>query len=166
MRIVKIGQYPRFEQLKKEVLELQESLSEKIISLQWRDPNDMHWLNSIGYQHGPVEHEFVNLLPELEGTEIEKLFQYLPDKIFRARVMTIYPNTEYDPHADPRPRIHIPIVTNPLCRFNFFNPFILEAEYMPADGSIYWVDTTARHTFVNSSDEKRIHIVAVTDIEY
>jgi hypothetical protein len=166
MKIIKIGEYTRFEQLKKDVIELQKRLNEKIISLQWRDPNDIHWLNSNGYHHGPVEHEFVNLIPDLVGTEIDRMFKELPYKVFRARVMTIGPHIRYDPHTDPRPRIHIPILSNPLCKFHFFTPDEIESEYMPADGSIYWVDVRTRHTFVNDSDYKRIHIVTATDHEY
>lgn len=166
MKILKIGHYPRFEQLKQEIVELQQTVNEKIISLQWRDSNDIHWFNSNGYHHGPVEHEFVNLIPKLEGGEIDRMFKELPYKVFRARVMTIHPHTRYDPHADPRPRIHIPITSNPLCKFHFFTPEEVAGEYMPADGSIYWVDVRTRHTFVNDSDEYRIHIVTVTDHEF
>jgi len=162
--IKKIGNYINFEKLKKEVITLQEKVKFPIISLQWRDSNDINWENATGFKHGPVEHEFSNIMPELIGSEIEKMFNALPYKMFRTRIMTVPPNFKYDPHTDPKPRIHIPIVSNELCKFYFFAQQE-EQQYMPADGSIFWVDVRNRHTFINDSSEYRIHIVAVTDLE-
>ena len=162
--IKKIGNYIDFEKLKKEVIALQEKVKSPIISLQWRDPTDISWGNATGFHHGPVEQEFSNIMPGLMGSEIERMFNILPYKMYRTRIMTISPNFKYIPHADPNPRIHIPIVSNELCKFHFFAQQELQ-QYMPADGSIFWVDARNKHTFYNSSDKYRIHIVAVTDLD-
>jgi hypothetical protein len=162
--IKKIGNYINFEKLKKEVIALQEKVKSPIISLQWRDPNDIKWDNATGFHHGPVEQEFSNIMPELIGSEIERMFDIVPYKMFRTRIMTVSPNFNYIPHADPNPRIHIPIVSNELCKFHFFAHHEVQ-QYMPADGSIFWVDVRNKHTFINTSKEYRIHIVAVTDLD-
>ena len=162
--IKKIGNYIDFEKLKKEVIALQEKVKSPIISLQWRDPTDINWGNATGYHHGPVEQEFSNIIPELIGSEIERMFNIVPYKMFRTRIMTMSPNFKYTSHTDPNPRIHIPIVSNELCKFHFFAQHELQ-QYMPADGSIFWVDARNKHTFSNSSDKYRIHIVAVTDLD-
>ena len=77
--------------------------------------------------------------------------------LYCTRLMTVQPKTCYTYHIDKIKRLHIPIYTN---EHNFF--IIDDILYrLPADGSIYSVDTTKIHTFVNASMEKRIHIVGM-----
>jgi hypothetical protein len=158
--IKKIGVYPDFEKLKKEVIELQESINLNIISLQYQDINNTEWNNAQGFDIGPIEHEFKNLQPALKGTEIEKLLLEIGKNWYRTRIMTMVPLKVYQIHSDPTPRIHIPILTNDLCRFYFPKQSSCLEDFMPDDGSIYWVDTRKTHTFINCSNFKRIHIVA------
>jgi hypothetical protein len=160
--IKKIKIYPQFEQLKKQVVELQESVGLKIISLQYQDINDTSWGNAEGYKYGPVEHKFTNLQPSLVGTDIDKLFQEIGMPMFRTRIMKIDPYSSYIAHMDPTPRIHIPIITNDNCRFFYPKEENTLGDFMAADGSVYWVDTRKYHTFINNSPYPRIHIVAVT----
>jgi len=75
--------------------------------------------------------------------------------MFRARVMLLEPKTCYTYHKDPTPRKHIPLITNEKCFFVFDD----EVFYMPEVGRLYYADTTAMHTAVNASWEKRYHIV-------
>ena len=72
-----------------------------------------------------------------------------------ARVMILNSKECYTYHKDKTKRIHIPIETN---ENNFFvmNDKVFR---LPADGSVYEVDTTNIHTFVNASIIKRRHIV-------
>lgn len=163
MLIKKIGQYPGFKSLQAQVIDLKTNVRRNQIALQWRDEHDKTYANTSCLDHIYQEEQFINIIPDLEGTEIDKLLRFLPMKTFRARIMTLATNMEYLPHVDRRPRIHIPILSNPKCRFVFFTPERHEEEYMPADGGIYWVDVRARHTFENKSDQSRIHIVMVTD---
>lgn len=160
--IKKIKSYPRFEELKKQVIELQESTGLKMISLQYQDPNDTSWGNAEGYKYGPVEHKFTSLQPSLVGTEIDRLFQEIGMPIVRTRIMRIDPYSSYIVHLDPTPRIHIPIITNKECRFFFPKAENTFGDYMPADGSVYWVDTRKYHTFINNSPYPRTHIVGIT----
>jgi hypothetical protein len=164
--IKKIKNYPRFEQLKEEVLELQKSVGLKSISLQYQDSADTSWNNADGYQCGPVEDKFINIQPSLVGTEIERLFQDIEISLFRTRIMRVDPYSSYMVHADPTLRIHIPIITNEKCRFYFPKIDNKLSEFMPADGSIYWVNTREYHTFINNSNQPRTHIVAVTKEEF
>ena len=77
------------------------------------------------------------------------------NKVHRARVMRMKPKTCYTYHQDWTKRLHIPLITNDSCFL------IVDKEVMnlPADGSIYIIDTTKFHTAVNASLEERIHIV-------
>lgn len=75
----------------------------------------------------------------------------------RTRIMTMRSKTCYSYHWDLSSRIHLPLVTNDDCFF-----VIEDNVYRtPADGSIYRVDTTKKHTFVNASFDNRIHIMGV-----
>ena len=77
------------------------------------------------------------------------------NKVCRARVMRMKEKTCYTYHQDWTKRLHIPLITNENCWL------IVDKEIMhlPADGSIYIIDTTKFHTAVNASREDRIHIV-------
>jgi len=162
MLIKKIAFYDRFEQLKEQVLELCDTVLEhNHISLQYdADTLDYSWLNSRGSDKTSRERYFNKLQPKLQNTEIELLFNSLNFDITRTRIFVIDPgSTPYTVHRDTTPRIHIPIETNEKCRFYFYNPSEEPAEYMPADGSIYLVNTKINHTFKNESNQRRIHIV-------
>ena len=75
----------------------------------------------------------------------------------RSRIMTMSSKTCYSYHWDLSSRIHLPLVANEDCFF-----VIEDKVYRtPADGSVYRVDTTKKHTFVNASFEKRIHIMGI-----
>ena len=76
-------------------------------------------------------------------------------KIGYGRLCFLQSKTCYTYHKDISKRIHIPIETNDQCFF------VLDDEVirLPADGSVYEVDTTKMHTFVNGSMSTRTHIV-------
>lgn len=78
-------------------------------------------------------------------------------KMYRSRIMMLPDKRNYGWHIDYSPRIHIPLITNVHCFFIIEN----EKIHLPADGSIYWVDTQKWHTFVNANryDFMRSHLV-------
>lgn len=82
------------------------------------------------------------------------------NKVHRARVMRMKPKTCYTYHQDYTKRLHIPLITNESC----FLIVDKEVMHLPADGSIYIIDTTKYHTAVNASLEERIHIMGCFDI--
>jgi Aspartyl/Asparaginyl beta-hydroxylase len=68
---------------------------------------------------------------------------------------SIQPNTAYNWHNGTGGLCHhIPIITNPGCWFVYEN----RSFSMPADGTIYVVNSSRNHTFVNSGTKPRIHL--------
>ena len=75
----------------------------------------------------------------------------------RTRLLNLHPNDCYSYHVDPTKRIHIPLVSDEYCM-----AIIEDKVYrLPADGTVYLVDTTLRHTFLNGGDYDRLHLVGV-----
>ena len=93
----------------------------------------------------------VPVFPELRYTnEIIKRL-----RMYRSRIM-IMRNGCYSWHADSTPRIHIPIITDIDKCFMVVEDEVIR---MPVSEDVYWVDTTREHTFVNTSNDNRVHIV-------
>lgn len=160
--IKRVTSYNNFETLKTQIIELEKSLQLPIISVQYYDNPD--WQCAVGFHIGPIERKLVNLMPQLKGTAIEDFLKWLEWPVFRTRIMTLKPKSKYEIiHRDPTPRFHLPIITDPSCKFKFYMPEEVDQDHMPADGSLYWVDTRFRHTFVNDSGFTRIHLVLPTD---
>lgn len=129
------------------------------ISLQTDGSAD--WDSGTGSREGIDESVWDKLHPDLVGTWWETFFTSLPFKLYRSRLMVIQPRTCYSIHTDRTPRIHIAIDTHPQARFIFTNPPALR--FIPADGSVWWVDTRQEHTALNGSLKPRIHLVACLD---
>ena len=79
--------------------------------------------------------------------------------MYRTRFLWINEKSCYSIHKDSSPRIHIPIQTNPQALFYFSKTGF---QYLAKD-KIYWVDTRNMHSFVNFSDEKRLHLVGCVE---
>jgi len=95
-----------------------------------------------------------NLYTDIMPYTYEVIKQYL---MYRSRVMKMKEKTCYSYHYDSTKRIHIPLITNWKC-------FLLigdKSYHLPADGSVYLVDTTGYHTALNGSRERfdRIHLI-------
>lgn len=75
--------------------------------------------------------------------------------LFRTRLMFMR-KMVYSWHRDPSPRIHIPLISNTETNFMVVEDEVIR---MKPDGSVYWVDTTLPHTYVNTSNDIRVHIV-------
>lgn len=87
-----------------------------------------------------------------------QLREAVPYNLGRIRLMNLRPVSCLSLHADPTIRLHIPVETNENNLFIFRDqvPF-----HMPADGSVYLVDTRHQHTVVNGDKKlSRIHFVA------
>lgn len=162
MIIKKIGFYDQFNELKEQVLELVNTVMEyNHISLQYdKLTNDTSWLNARGEQNSIREEFFNNLQPSLKNTEIDRFLKKIKIPITRTRIFSLDPfSNGYIKHRDRTPRIHVPIVTHEFARFYSYEPEEKRCDFMPADGTIYFVDTTKMHTFKNLSNIQRIHIV-------
>lgn len=140
------------------------------IALQVKDPNIVDWYESCGsvYKNGAhnplLESVYTHTNPELKGTVIEEWLTSFSVPLHRARLMLMKGKTCYSIHRDLTPRIHIPLVTNDSCYMCF--PRLGVMESMPATGESYWVDTTKEHTFMNCSNEDRIHLVASARMKF
>lgn len=53
-------------------------------------------------------------------------------------------------------RLHIPIITNNKCNFEYED----QKRHLPADGSIYLLDVSQTHRVTNLSNEDRYHLIA------
>ena len=104
------------------------------------------------------EEEFSIFNEDLKYTYFQTVYNEISKhfNIARLRVMLLKEKSCLSWHRDVDRRLHIPIVTNDKCRF------VVEdnAFFLPADGSMYVIDTTKYHTVFNGSNEIRIHLVA------
>ena len=114
------------------------------------------WASAVGRNPGR-ELEIDLLNPFFKDTIFESIIHEYNLK--RTRLMWSGPFSCYTMHKDQSPRIHIPLITNRLCYFLFRNDI---PEHMPA-GKSYWVDTRKRHTFINCSEEHRLHLVGLVE---
>ena len=181
--IESIFKYDRFEELSRFVLEFYSRHEQEILyggyqyPLQGITPNDniktcQH--QKFGGNFTGDETIFDQLLNIFEGTEIDYFIRSLDYKVYRSRMFLMPAGHEMSVHRDLTPRIHVPIKTSIGNEFWFWKDTadwtkiqdadtsnILHKEHMPADGTVYMVDTTRSHTFVNHSSEFRIHLVFV-----
>ncbi len=124
----------------------------KQTGIQYRAGEDP-WTSAVGKNKGRPEYQYNLLNPAFKGTIIEGLVQRY--EMFRARLMWVNPMSCYSMHRDSTFRIHIPIITNPACYFAFLES---KPHHLPA-GHAYKVDTRDYHSFMNCSEEPRLHLV-------
>ena len=123
--------------------------------IQYRHEED-HWESAVGKNKGDGL-LYTELNPYFENTIFEDIIKQY--NLYRARLMWVGPYACYTMHKDDHPRIHVPIITNPDCYFLFKSgmPKYLEP------GLVWWVDTRKPHTFINCSDQERLHLVGVVE---
>lgn len=102
------------------------------------------------------ETDFTIFNDRYKDTYLYEMYQTLPN-IGRFRIMTMDGPKCYTLHKDLSQRYHFVIETNPDCLFLF--PDVRQMFHIPKDENLYIVDTRYRHTFVNGSRRRRIHIV-------
>ena len=156
--IEKINTFDNFELLKNESINLVNTLNLTQISLQVTN-NNISWTQSEGWLSSKMEEFNFNLIhPKLKNTVFEEYITTSPIKLYRTRIMVLKSNASYSTHRDPFCRVHIPIVTNKQTAFLFpEDNFMFQME---ADGSVYYSNTKKIHTYINWSNEDRIHIVS------
>jgi hypothetical protein len=123
--------------------------------LQFKD-NENPWSSAVGRSSGQ-ELSYCNLNPFFKDTVFEKVInQY---NLTRTRLMWVDPFACYSMHKDETPRVHIPLITNPNCYFVFRNSKVIHL----TKRIVWWVDTREMHTFMNCSDQPRLHLVGVVE---
>ena len=132
-----------------------ESNQGKQTGIQYK-PGEDPWTSAVGKSSGG-ELQYTELNPFFKDTIFETVIKKYNLK--RTRLMWVNPKSCYSLHSDETPRIHIPLVTNPECYF-LFNPNGLI--HLPV-GSVWWVDTRLQHTFLNCSNQSRLHLVGIVE---
>ena len=117
------------------------------------------WTSAVG-KHNSSELEYSNLNPLFKNTSFEEIIN--KHNLFRTRLMWMYPHACYSIHQDEFPRIHVPIITNPECYFVLDEGKGKHIIRHLTPNFIYWIDTRKKHTFMNCSDYKRLHLVGVS----
>lgn len=100
------------------------------------------------------ERRYCNINSKLKNSLLEEIIKQYNG--FRTRIMLMPPRQCYSIHADPTPRIHIPIVTNDQCWMIWPNHQTCK---QLQTNLVHWTDTRKPHTFINGGLENRIHIV-------
>jgi hypothetical protein len=91
-----------------------------------------------------------------KNTSLYELYSSIPN-LGRFRIMVMHGPKCYSIHRDVSQRYHVAIETNENCLFLF--PGMNAQLHIPADGNLYKLDTRLKHTFVNGSRRRRIHLV-------
>jgi hypothetical protein len=128
----------------------------KQVGLQYQE-NEDPWTSSVGKSRGN-ELEYSHLNPFFKNTKFELVINEF--KLYRSRLIWLESYSCYSMHADSTPRIHIPLITNKHCYFVFKDTGLVS--HLPAN-NVYWVDTTKTHTFMNCSEDRRLHLVGIID---
>jgi len=83
--------------------------------------------------------------------------------ITRTRFAYMAPGHKIKPHIDYNTtysiRVHIPIITNPAATLSVKHHNTIQQIHMPADGSVYFLNTGLVHWAENNGDEGRVHLV-------
>jgi len=152
-----------FEQLKKEspnIVDNPFSFRMKGLSIQHRKNIPLPW-NSIDgleslkqYDQGCSEKDFNIIHDNFKNTIFEKIINDF--NLVRSRIMWLEGTKCYSIHQDFSWRLHIPIKTNPDCLFYFPDH---KEQFHLEEGKTYKVNTTERHTFMNTHVDDRIHFI-------
>jgi len=159
MLVKRLNQLKNFSDLSKEVLDLVTTINPEgnQIICQNVNPDTESWDTGIGRIEElevAQEKEYTHIHSKLSGSCLEEIIKKYNG--FRTRIMVMNSKSCYSVHADPTPRIHIPIVTSPQCWMIWPHHNTCHQLH---PGHTYWTDTSKRHTFINGGLEQRIHIV-------
>jgi hypothetical protein len=114
--------------------------------------------NEIQIEKPVRESKYTKIDDVLTGTYLEEVVKKLSKHytLGRVRLLKLDPRNSLSYHRDPELRIHIPIITNPGAMVIVEN----FATHMPADGSVYIMNTKKYHTAFNGGTSPRVHLVA------
>jgi hypothetical protein len=152
-----------FNILYKEVLDIIELVgpNKSQIICQGLEPDASDWDTGVGRIEEleiSEEKKYCHIHPYLKDSILESIIK--KHNAYRARIMIMNSRKCYSVHADPTPRIHVPIITNSQAWMVWPNHSKC-SQLIP--GYVYWTDTTKKHTFLNGGIESRIHIVMCID---
>jgi hypothetical protein len=96
------------------------------------------------------------------GEVVQEVYKFHPGKFQgRSQLSWVGSKRQFPSHRDPHTpnRYHIPVNTNTECYWLFKYENELYKLHMPADGSVWYVNPTVEHTFVNDSTNTRLHVL-------
>lgn len=95
------------------------------------------------------------------GPLINQISSLFPkDKIVRGELVNLLPGKSLTPHVDvywfhrESKRIHIPMLTNPLCKLSFE-----DRDYHLEPGKLYEINNRIMHSGYNKGNTPRIHLI-------
>lgn len=130
------------------------------ISITSRPDSDDPIYDAVGWlPDGAREADYSMVTEPFRGTAVEALLRKLPFRYGRTRLMRMRPKSCLSIHADPTPRYHYAITTNPGCFIVGIGDGAGTFHHIPADGRLYEMDAHRTHTAMNSGKEDRVHLV-------
>lgn len=109
--------------------------------------------------HQSADTSYTIINTDLKNTYIAQLIDAISIDyvVYRTRLMCLPSRSCYSWHYDQTYRLHVAIKTNAHCRMVFEDG----SWHIPADGHVYFTDTTKWHSAFNGSiKEERVHLVA------
>jgi hypothetical protein len=163
MLIKPIYKLENFRDFYKEILDIIDVVGKdkSQIICQGLDPDTTDWDTGVGRIEEleiAEEKKYCHVHPYLKGSILETIINEYG--AYRTRIMIMDPKKCYSVHADPTPRLHIPILTNSHA-WMVWPHHSKCSQFIP--GYVYWTDTSKKHTFLNGGDESRIHVVMCID---
>ena len=120
--------------------------------------------DAIGWiPEGALEADYSEITEPFSGTALERLLRNLPFGYGRSRLMRMPPKSCLSIHADPTPRYHYALITNPNCYIVAVSGKNGAFHHIPADGHLYQMDAHRTHTAMNTGKNDRFHLVICPD---
>ncbi len=121
---------------------------------------------NIDDETNPLTEGSFNFINDIfQDTYFETVIKSFPIDVTRVRILKLKGKSCYRLHRDMTYKFHIPIITNPSNLFLFPEQYHRHVVHLPADGSVYYTDTSVPHTFLNGGTKDRYHIVLSSTID-
>jgi hypothetical protein len=103
------------------------------------------------------EHSYTKFVEKFQHTYFYDVWQNIVSKweTGRCRLLWNAPRRCLSWHKDTEPRLHLAIVTNPGARMIIKK----ESRHIPANGKVWYTQTTRFHNICNGGNTDRIHLV-------
>ncbi|ROR35302.1 hypothetical protein [Kitasatospora cineracea] len=126
----------------------------------WHDAGTGQFDQKTGEKHFE-ESEFAFFNEELKDTYFHHLYQSLPFRIGRMRLVPLHPGEIYHMHTDASRVAHVAIVSNEDSRLLFRTG---HTYHVPTDGRVHLLNTRLHHSAYNAGGTTRIHLT-MTKVE-
>ena len=112
-----------------------------------------------------TEDSFDTINDLFKNSYFDDIINLFPITVTRVRILKIKNKCVYRLHRDMTYKFHLPIITNPSNLFIFPEQRHRVIMHLPADGTVYYVDTSETHTFMNGGEGDRYHMVFTSNLE-